>query len=101
MAMHRVIGAILSLVLVSTGWAQPATTGASAREAASPPVRYMIVITGDELLAGAYPDGHTFFLTRTLRPLGLQCVGSMFVDDSPRMSRKPCASPPARARSSS
>lgn len=42
----------------------------------------MIVITGDELLAGAYPDGHTFFLTRTLRPLGLQCVGSMFVDDS-------------------
>jgi nicotinamide-nucleotide amidase len=43
----------------------------------------MIVITGDELLAGAYPDGHTFFLTRTLRPLGLQCVGSMFVDDNP------------------
>ncbi len=43
----------------------------------------MIVITGDELLAGAYPDGHTFFLTRTLRPLGLQCVGSLFVDDNP------------------
>jgi nicotinamide-nucleotide amidase len=42
----------------------------------------MVVITGDELLAGAYPDGHTFFLARTLRPLGLQCVGSMFVDDS-------------------
>jgi nicotinamide-nucleotide amidase len=42
----------------------------------------VIVVTGDELLAGAYPDGHTFFLTRTLRPLGLQCVGSMFVDDS-------------------
>ena len=82
-AMHRVIGAILSLVPVSTGWAQPATGGASAREAAAPPVRYMIVITGDELLAGAYPDGHTFFLTRTLRPLGLQCVGSMFVDDNP------------------
>ncbi len=82
-AMHRFIGAILSLALASIGWAQPTTTDARAREAAPPPVRYMIVITGDELLAGAYPDGHTFFLTRTLRPLGLQCVGSMFVDDSP------------------
>jgi len=41
----------------------------------------MIVITGGELLAGAYADGHTHFLTRTLRPLGLRCVGSMSVDD--------------------
>jgi nicotinamide-nucleotide amidase len=46
------------------------------------PVRYMIVVTGSELLAGVYPDGHTVFLTRTLRPLGLVCVGSMCVDDS-------------------
>ncbi len=82
-ATHCVIGVILLLALVSTGWPQPAPTDAPAREAAAPPVRYMIVITGDELLAGAYPDGHTFFLTRTLRPLGLQCVGSMFVDDNP------------------
>jgi len=44
-------------------------------------VRYRIVVTGGELLAGAYADGHTFFITRTLRPLGLQCVGSMCVDD--------------------
>jgi len=43
--------------------------------------RYMIVVTGGELLSGAYADGHTYFLTRTLRPLGLQCVGSMCVDD--------------------
>ena len=43
--------------------------------------RYMVVVTGGELLAGAYADGHTFFLTRTLRPLGLECVGSMGVDD--------------------
>jgi len=43
--------------------------------------RFMIVVTGGELLAGAYADGHTHFLTRTLRPLGLQCVGSMCVDD--------------------
>jgi nicotinamide-nucleotide amidase len=41
----------------------------------------MILITGSELLTGAYADGHTHFLTRTLRPLGLQCVGSMCVDD--------------------
>jgi nicotinamide-nucleotide amidase len=45
------------------------------------PVRYMIVVTGGELLSGIYADGHTFFITRTLRPLGLQCVGSMSVDD--------------------
>ena len=50
-------------------------------EPAAPPVRYMIVVTGGELLAGAYADGHTFFITKTLRPLGLQCAGSMCVDD--------------------
>ncbi|MFZ2149147.1 MAG: molybdopterin-binding protein [Sedimentisphaerales bacterium] len=43
----------------------------------------MIVVTGGELLSGIYADGHTHFLTRTLRPLGLQCVGSMSVDDKP------------------
>jgi nicotinamide-nucleotide amidase len=41
----------------------------------------MIVVTGGELLEGAYADGHTHFLTRTLRPLGLQCAGSMTVGD--------------------
>jgi len=44
--------------------------------------RYMIIVTGGELLAGAYQDGHTYFLTRTLRPLGLSCVGSMCVGDN-------------------
>ena len=43
--------------------------------------KYIIVVTGGELLSGIYPDGHTYFLTRTLRPLGLECVGSMSVDD--------------------
>ncbi|MHB8900847.1 MAG: competence/damage-inducible protein A [Thermoguttaceae bacterium] len=43
--------------------------------------RYMVVVTGTEILAGAFADGHTLFLTQTLRPLGLQCVGSMTVDD--------------------
>jgi len=42
----------------------------------------MIVVTGGELLAGAYQDGHTYFLARTLRPLGLRCAGSMCVDDN-------------------
>ena len=43
--------------------------------------KYIIIVTGGELLSGIYPDGHTYFLTRTLRPLGLKCVGSMSVDD--------------------
>ena len=55
--------------------------GASATVSATQSVSYMIVVTGGELLSGAYPDGHTYFLTRTLRPLGLRCVGSMCVDD--------------------
>ncbi len=54
-----------------------------AEKPAESAVDYMIVVTGRELLAGAYADGHTFFLTKTLRPLGLQCVGSMCVDDKP------------------
>ncbi len=54
--------------------------GAAATETVEA-VRYMIVVTGGELLSGAYADGHTHFLTRTLRPLGLHCVGSMCVDD--------------------
>lgn len=62
-----------------------ASVGAGAEDAVPPPPRetvdYMIVVTGAELLAGAYPDGHTFYLTRTLYPLGYHCVGSMTVDD--------------------
>ena len=43
--------------------------------------KYIIIITGGELLSGIYPDGHTYFITKNLRPLGLECVGSMSVDD--------------------
>jgi nicotinamide-nucleotide amidase len=43
----------------------------------------MVVVTGGELLTGAYADGHTFFIAKTLGPLGLQCVGAMCVDDRP------------------
>ncbi len=59
----------------------PPARGAAPRGQSQPAVDYMIVVTGGELLVGAYPDGHTHFLTRTLRPLGLHCVGSMSVDD--------------------
>ena len=57
----------------------------SAVAAAAPPdrqpVEYVVVVTGSELLSGIYPDSHTHYITRTLRPLGLRCVGSMSVDD--------------------
>ena len=52
-----------------------------AKEADEHTVDYSIIVTGNELLTGVYADGHTHFLTRTLRPLGLHCVGSMSVDD--------------------
>ena len=79
------VSVVLWLVL-----AQPLAAGDPAASAPGPTrhtdggqARYMIIVTGGELLSGAYPDGHTHFLTRTLRPLGLQCVGSMSVDDKP------------------
>lgn len=62
---------------------QAAAGGDTAPRSSQPRVDYMIVVTGGELLSGAYADGHTHFLTRTLRPLGLRCVGSMCVDDKP------------------
>jgi nicotinamide-nucleotide amidase len=46
-----------------------------------PPLDYMLVVTGEELLRGAFPDAHTAFITRTLHLLGGHCVGSMIVDD--------------------
>ncbi len=45
------------------------------------PLDYVIIVTGGELLEGVYPDAHTPFLTRTLRPLGCRCVASLTVDD--------------------
>jgi nicotinamide-nucleotide amidase len=56
---------------------------ASAAEAESKPLDYMIIVTGSELLEGVYPDAHTAFLTRTLRELGLRCASSITVDDDP------------------
>ncbi len=73
--MHR-----LSLSLLALGLA--ALAFRAGRGWADEHTRYMIMVTGGELLSGALPDGHTPFLTRTLRPLGLRCVGSMIVDDN-------------------
>src|SRR3954468_9207532 len=60
------------------------TVAESAAPGASPakPLNYYIVVTGGELLEGVYPDAHTPFLTRALRPLGCQCLGSVIVDDN-------------------
>ncbi len=67
--------------LLLSAFLQPLDADDSPSESTKESVDYMIVVTGGELLAGAYADGHTHFLTRTLRPLGLRCVGSMSVDD--------------------
>lgn len=53
----------------------------SAAGPAHAPEHYFIVVTGGELLRGVYPDGHTWYLARALRPLGLECVGSICVGD--------------------
>lgn len=58
----------------------PSLPAARAAEPA-PGIHFMVVVTGGELLTGAFADAHTLFLTRTLHPLGLHCSGSMTVDD--------------------
>lgn len=74
--------ATIVLCIVSLTLATPAFAASSQAQTPPQPTRYTIVVTGGELLAGAYADGHTHYLTRTLRPLGLQCVGSLSVDDN-------------------
>ncbi len=76
MKQHIKTGLAVSLVIVMSSFLGQCSVRADVR-----PTRYMIVVTGGELLSGVYPDGHTYFITQTLRPLGLQCVGSMSVDD--------------------
>lgn len=92
--MKNRLAGVLAIALSSTmslvGWGLPhhvllsSAMSASAAVLGTPhgePTRYAIVVTGAELLSGIYQDGHTFFITQTLRPLGLQCVGSISVDD--------------------
>lgn len=58
-----------------------ATSAPAAEPAAAAQRNYFLVVTGGELLDGQVQDGHTPFLTRTLRPLGLRCAGALLVDD--------------------
>jgi nicotinamide-nucleotide amidase len=61
-----------------------ACAGAGLSQSATPErpaLDYVIVVTGGEVLEGLFPDSHTHFLTRTLRPLGGRCLGSVTVDD--------------------
>ena len=78
-----VSGSCWLLLLLPIVLVRPPTADASPPQPTRQPVEYMIIVTGGELLSGAYPDGHTYFITRTLRPLGLDCLGSMCVDDKP------------------
>lgn len=52
--------------------------------AASESLDYAVIVTGEELLQGAYADSHTQFIARTLLPLGGHCVYSLTVDDRPQ-----------------
>ena len=67
---------VLALFLLSV-----LQVGAETQKAKESLDRYMIVVTGSELLRGAYADAHTHFLTRTLKRLGARCVGSVTVGD--------------------
>ena len=49
---------------------------------------YVVVVTGRELLEGAYADAHTQFLARTLLPLGGRCAGSVTVTDDEQEMRR-------------
>lgn len=68
---------------MSTGIASLLAAAVFAAPPAQEPeaTNYRIVVTGGEILEGAYADAHTLFLTRTLHPLGLHCEGSAIVDD--------------------
>lgn len=72
-------GLALALLLASSAGSNGAETSAPAVSPAK--TDYLIIVTGEELLRGAYADGHTLFLTRTFLPMGYHCVGSMLVDD--------------------
>jgi nicotinamide-nucleotide amidase len=54
---------------------------ADSSPAPAPLLDYLLIVTGEELLRGMYPDGHTAFITRTLLPIGGHCVGAFLVDD--------------------
>ncbi|MFO7902563.1 MAG: molybdopterin-binding protein [Pirellulaceae bacterium] len=76
------VDALIATIIVFGGLSLASTIRGN-EPTAEPVVDYSIIVTGTELLSGVYADGHTLFLTKTLRPLGLHCVGSLCVDDRP------------------
>lgn len=80
LAMRLVPLAPLLLAALAALGLAPSLPAAGPGVAAEPP-DYFLVVTGGELLDGHLQDSHTYFLTRTLRPLGLRCVGALVVDD--------------------
>ncbi len=68
-------------LLAALGMLWLAAPAPAAGDGAAGPPDYFLVVTGGELLDGQVQDGHTPFLTRTLRPLGLRCAGALLVDD--------------------
>jgi nicotinamide-nucleotide amidase len=70
-----------SLVLLGGGKASAMENQQPPAAESAPVVDYAIIVTGNELLTGVYADGHTLYLTKTLRRLGLHCVASLLVDD--------------------
>lgn len=80
---YRIVACWLVAATMTVG-----AQGVASAATTQPASEYMIVVTGAELLAGAYGDAHTSFLARMLRPLGLRCIGSMLVDDRPEDIRQ-------------
>ncbi|MBM4088279.1 MAG: hypothetical protein FJ276_02440 [Planctomycetes bacterium] len=91
---NRLALAILLVACGSVRW----TNAAEPVQARPDLVDYCIVVTGNELLEGVYADSHTHFITRTLRPLGLHCVGSLSVEDSAPDIKRALAFAAERAR---
>ena len=75
---RRTVHCLVACAVIASVLPGPLATGAADTPEQ---VDYAIVVTGNELLAVAFPDAHTVFLTRTLQPLGFHCVGSFTVDD--------------------
>jgi nicotinamide-nucleotide amidase len=82
MADRTSAGSLIGAVLLVSLLAVAQTHGDDRQEDSAQTVDYVIVVTGGELLAGAYPDAHTAFLTRTLHPLGFRCIWALIVDDA-------------------
>ena len=80
--MKRYVLALLNILVFSNTQICTAVDSGDNDKIARNPIDYMIVVTGGEILEGVYPDAHTHFLTRTLRPLGFRCAGSVSVDDN-------------------